>query len=77
MDWRPDIPDRWKGHFDERQQKHVRFCVGYQRDYAHGAPGHLDMLVIAPLVDCLVDAQTNLNDLQRQIDGVKSVERPE
>jgi hypothetical protein len=77
MDWTPTVPERWKGFFDEREHKHVAFCVDYERNYKHGAPGHLDMLVIAKLVDCLVDAQTNLIDLQRTIDGVKSVEHPE
>jgi len=73
----PELPERWRHLFDERQQKHIRFCVAYQRDFGHGAPGHLDMLVIAQLVDCLVDAQTNLNDLQRTIDGSTSVEHDE
>jgi hypothetical protein len=74
MGWKPELPERWRHIFDDRQQKHIRFCVNYEKDYAHGAPGHLDMLVIAKLTDCLVDAQTAIHDLERQVAGVKSVE---
>jgi len=55
------VPDRWLDRFDERQQKHILFCAGYARNFAHGAPGHLDMVVISLLLDCLHDAAQELS----------------
>lgn len=62
------IPPRWQALFDERQKQHILFCAGYARNFAHGAPGHLDMIVIALLLDCLVAAEQESAALQAQVE---------
>lgn len=39
----------WMDVLDERQKQHIRFCRAYALNYGHGAPGHLDMILIAAL----------------------------
>jgi len=50
-------PPQWAARLDERTQKHVAFAQNYARDYAHGAPGHLDLMTIAALAKLLDDRE--------------------
>lgn len=75
--WRPSVPERWRGFFDEGQHKCINECMEYVFDRRHGSPTHYEIHIIVTLVDCLVDAQTNINDLQRVIRGSHSVETPQ
>jgi hypothetical protein len=43
----------WAELLDERQRKHVQFALIYKRDFAHGAPGNLDLLTIAALAEII------------------------
>lgn len=43
----------WRMALDERQRQHVAFCQQYVEKFGHGAPGHLDMLVIDNLARLL------------------------
>jgi hypothetical protein len=47
------VNDGWFGHFDERQQKQIRFARLYAQDFAHGADGHNNMLIIAKMSELL------------------------
>jgi hypothetical protein len=46
-------PAQWMASLDERTQKHVVFAQNYAAFYAHGAPGHLDLMTIATLAKLL------------------------
>ncbi len=54
----------WEGELDERQQAHIQFCRVYAQHYHHGAPGHLDMMLIAELAQRLDAALLELADLK-------------
>lgn len=45
----PDPVKDWIEGFEERERKQIRFALLYEMHFAHGAPGHLDMMVIAKL----------------------------
>jgi len=50
----------WLDGFEERERKHIRFARLYAADFAHGAPGHLDMTIIAKLaryIDFITDTE--------------------
>lgn len=49
--------------FNERELTHILFCRNYADHYAHGAPGNLDMLVVARLSNALKDASFELGEL--------------
>jgi hypothetical protein len=49
-------PPQWMAQLDERTNKHIAFARHYAANFAHGAPGHLDLLTIAKLAE-LLDAQ--------------------
>jgi hypothetical protein len=61
------VPERWADRFDERMLKQIAFCKEYEARFNHGAPGHLDMLVISRLADCLVSAESGFAGLQSMI----------
>lgn len=42
-------PPQWMGDLDERMNKHIAYARHYADNYAHGAPGHLDLMTIAAL----------------------------
>ena len=49
-----DTPEfGWMGRLDDRTRKHVLYAKVYARDFAHGAPGHLDLMTIAELAKLL------------------------
>jgi hypothetical protein len=47
------IPAFLETRFDERQFKQIVFSVYYAQNFAHGATGHNDMLIIAKLIDII------------------------
>jgi hypothetical protein len=49
----PTQPAQWMTQLDERTQKHILFARVYRAEFAHGAPGHLDLLTIAALAQLL------------------------
>lgn len=49
-------PPQWMAGLDERMQKHIVFARDYAARFAHGAPGHLDLITIAALAN-LLDAR--------------------
>lgn len=55
-------PAAWERFLEDRQRSHVEFCRLYAKNFAHGAPGHLDMILIARMADLL-------DSLQAQIKG--------
>lgn len=55
-DWIERVTGR-DGNETERLRKHVAFARNYQAEFGHGAPGHLDWVLIAKLAD-LLDATT-------------------
>lgn len=46
-------PPQWAALFDERTNKHIAFACDYAARFAHGAPGHLDLMTIAALAALL------------------------
>jgi len=46
-------PPQWMALLDERTNKHIAFARNYAERYAHGAPGHLDLMTIALLAALL------------------------
>jgi hypothetical protein len=66
----------WMDVLDERQQQHVLFCRTYADHFKHGAPGHLDMLVIAALAE-LLDKQGPLVVIERVAPDAESQEASE
>lgn len=54
-------PSQWMATLDERMNKHVAFARDYAKHYAHGAPGHLDLMTIAALANAL-DNYANYGD---------------
>lgn len=46
-------PPQWMAQLDERTNKHVAFARHYATAFAHGAPGHLDLMTIAFLAGML------------------------
>ena len=48
-------PLQWMAALDERTRKHIAYAREYAEKYAHGAPGHLDLMTIA-LLARLLDA---------------------
>lgn len=49
-------PSQWMAALDERTQRHIVFARDYAVRFAHGAPGHLDLMTIAALAK-LLDAR--------------------
>lgn len=43
----------WTEGLDDRTRKHIAFARDYAEHYAHGAPGHLDLMTIASLAKAL------------------------
>ena len=39
----------WSDDLDGRTRVHIAYARVYASDYAHGAPGHLDLMTIAAL----------------------------
>lgn len=37
----------WRLLFTDRDQKHIAFCENYKEHFAHGAPGHIDYMLVA------------------------------
>lgn len=54
----PKPPPQWMALLDERTNKHIVFARTYAREFAHGAPGHLDLMTIAKLADMLDELDT-------------------
>lgn len=46
-------PPAWMAQLDERTNKHIGFALNYAAAFAHGAPGHLDLMTIATLARLL------------------------
>lgn len=46
-------PPQWLAGLDERTNKHIAFARDYAQRFAHGAPGHLDLMTIAKLAELL------------------------
>lgn len=53
--------------FDDRMQKHIDFCMQYERFWDHGAPGHLDMLTISRLATSLFEVLGTVRELQSNL----------
>jgi hypothetical protein len=49
----PQPPPDWLVHFDDRQRKQIAFSRLYARDFAHGATGHNDMMIVAKMAELL------------------------
>jgi len=49
----PKQPPRWMAVLDERTNKHIVYARTYAREFAHGAPGHLDLMTIAAMANLL------------------------
>jgi len=47
------MPPQWAAQFDERTCKHIAYAREYAARFAHGAPGHLDLMTIAALAAVL------------------------
>lgn len=45
--------DDWTHILDDRTRKHVHFARAYAEHFAHGAPGHMDLMTIARLAQCI------------------------
>lgn len=45
----------------------MSFCNEYASNYAHGAPGHMDYMLIAKLSDLLIGQADVIVELHRQI----------
>ena len=43
----------WTDDLDGRTRVHIAYARVYASDYAHGAPGHLDLMTIAALAEML------------------------
>ena len=57
----PSVPPAaWRARFDERQQKEIRFCELYAREFGHGTDGHNSRLVIAKMAVMLDEAERAL-----------------
>lgn len=46
-------PPQWSAQLDERTCKHIVYAREYAARFAHGAPGHLDLMTIAALAQLL------------------------
>jgi hypothetical protein len=55
----------WTAHLEPRQQTHVAFARAYARDFNHGAPGHLDLVLVARLAELLDAANQTLQEIRR------------
>lgn len=54
--------DAWMARgLTDREAKHVQFCRTYAAEFAHGAPGHMDFMVIASLA-AMIDSQVQVTD---------------
>lgn len=51
---------QWMEGLDERTVKHIAFARNYAAQFAHGAPGHLDLMTIAALAKLLDTAQIGM-----------------
>jgi len=51
-------PPQWMARLDERTNKHIAFARQYAAQFAHGAPGHLDLMTIAALAKLLDDRES-------------------
>ena len=51
------LPKHWTEMLDERTKRHVEYARHYHDNYAHGAPGHLDLMTIAVLARLLDNQQ--------------------
>lgn len=49
----PAQPPQWMALLDERTNKHIAYAREYAARFAHGAPGHLDLMTIAALAQML------------------------
>jgi hypothetical protein len=65
---------------DDRTKQHIAFAVNYVENFAHGAPGHLDLTVIAQLskqlsqtVGFLEAAQARVQELEDQLKSVQDL----
>lgn len=50
-----ELPN-WTDDLDSRTRVHIAYARSYAADYAHGAPGHLDLMTIATLAKKLDQA---------------------
>lgn len=62
IDAEPKAAPRWMSELDDRTAKHVVYARVYAREFAHGAPGHLDLMTIAALAKLLDDAEHARNN---------------
>ncbi len=47
----------WMDSFDDRQRKHILWCMAYDQDeFRHGADGHNAMIIISKMADRLVSS---------------------
>ena len=53
MNKAPKQPSQWMAQLDERTNKHIVYARDYAERFAHGAPGHLDLMTIAALAKML------------------------
>jgi hypothetical protein len=54
----------WYDNFDERQNKQIMFSRVYAADFAHGADGHNNMLIVAKMADLLDDMAKQVRQLE-------------
>lgn len=52
-------PPQWMAQLDERTNTHIVYARTYARRFAHGAPGHLDLMTIAALAKLLDERETH------------------
>lgn len=57
----------WEGVLDDRQNKHVEFCLSYVVTFNHGAPGHLDYTTIARLAQLVGSQAAMISDLLSKV----------
>lgn len=60
-------PPQWMAQLDERTNKHIAFARDYAAKYAHGAPGHLDLMTIAALAKMLDEREPHEQGGQRDV----------
>jgi hypothetical protein len=64
----------WTAHLEPRQQTHVAFARAYARDFNHGAPGHLDLVLVARLAELLDAANQTLQEIAGGAESAKSAD---
>ena len=68
-----DAQSRWTTLLPRREMIQARMALEYVAHFNHGAPGHLDLVLIAKLVtllDATLDGAQSPEELQAALDGM-------